>query len=110
MVPATLARSRECSTSCSTRATPATWTSPAEAIRLSRELASLADDAEVHGLLALMLLHHARRASRTRPDGSIVPLVEQDRKLWDRTLIVEGIAVLQAALARDRLGEYQAQA
>ena len=48
----------------------------AEAIRLTRQLAALVDDPEVHGLLALMLLHHARRASRTRPDGSIVPLVE----------------------------------
>src|SRR5436190_17812458 len=52
----------------------------AEAIRLTRQLAALADDAEVHGLLALMLLHHARRRSRTRPDGSLVPLAEQDRR------------------------------
>ncbi|MET0275257.1 MAG: DUF6596 domain-containing protein, partial [Acidimicrobiia bacterium] len=82
----------------------------AEAIRLTRQLAALTDDPEVHGLLALMLLHHARRASRTRPDGSIVPLAEQDRSLWDTELIAEGVAVLHAALARDRLGEYQAQA
>ncbi len=82
----------------------------AEAIRLTRQLATLADDPEVHGLLALMLLHHARRRSRTRPDGSLVPLAEQDRSLWDRDLIAEGIVVLQAALARARLGEYQAQA
>jgi RNA polymerase sigma factor (sigma-70 family) len=82
----------------------------AEAIRLTRQLASLADDPEVHGLLALMLLHHARRPSRTSTDGSIVPLAEQDRSLWDTTLIAEGIDILQAALARDRLGEYQAQA
>src|SRR5258705_6074165 len=53
----------------------------AEAIRLTRQLASSANDPEVHGLLALMLLHHARRASRTRPDGRIVPLAEQDRSL-----------------------------
>src|SRR6476469_7472626 len=51
----------------------------AEAIRLTRQLAALTNDPEVHGLLALMLLHHARRRSRTRPDGSIVPLAEQDR-------------------------------
>ncbi len=51
----------------------------AEAIRLTRQLAALVDDPEVHGLLALMLLHHARRGSRTRPDGSIVPLADQDR-------------------------------
>ena len=57
-----------------------------------------------------MLLHHARRRSRTRPDGGIVPLAEQDRTLWDDELIAEGIALVQAALARDRLGEYQAQA
>jgi RNA polymerase sigma factor (sigma-70 family) len=82
----------------------------AEAIRLTRQLASLTDDPEVHGLLALMLLHHARRPSRTSTDGSIVPLAEQDRSLWDTTLIAEGIDILQAALARDRLGEYQAQA
>ena len=82
----------------------------AEAIRLTRQLAGAAADPEVHGLLALMLLHHARRAGRTRADGSIVPLAEQDRLQWDRDLIAEGVVVLQAALARDRLGEYQAQA
>jgi RNA polymerase sigma factor (sigma-70 family) len=82
----------------------------AEAIRLTRQLATSIDDPEVHGLLALMLLHHARRASRTGPDGRIVPLADQDRSRWDTGLIAEGIVVLRAALARDRLGEYQAQA
>ena len=82
----------------------------AEAIRLTRQLAALVDDPEVHGLLALMLLHHGRRRSRTRPDGSIVPLAEQDRSQWDRELIAEGIVIVQAALARDQLGEYQTQA
>ena len=82
----------------------------AEAIRLTRQLAGLADDPEVHGLLALMLLHHARRSSRRRADGRIVPLAEQDRTLWDRGLIAEGVVVIQAALTRGRLGEYQAQA
>jgi predicted RNA polymerase sigma factor len=82
----------------------------AEAIRLTRQLASSANDPEVHGLLALMLLHHARRSSRTRPDGRIVPLADQDRNLWDNELIAEGIVIVQAALARDGLGEYQAQA
>src|SRR5438876_11324072 len=62
----------------------------AEAIRLTRQLASSVDDPEVHGLLALMLLHHARRRSRTGPDGRIVPLADQDRNLWDRELIAEG--------------------
>jgi predicted RNA polymerase sigma factor len=82
----------------------------AEAIRLTRQLAALVDDPEVDGLLALMLLHHARRRSRTRPDGSLVPLAEQDRSQWDADLIAEGTAITQAALARDQLGEYQAQA
>ncbi|MFE2530709.1 RNA polymerase sigma factor [Streptomyces sp. NPDC059371] len=82
----------------------------AEAIRLTRQLAAQADHPEVAGLLALMLLHHARRAARTAPDGSLVPLAEQDRGLWDTRAIAEGVAILQAALARDRLGEFQAQA
>ncbi|OBF41452.1 RNA polymerase subunit sigma-24 [Mycolicibacterium peregrinum] len=82
----------------------------AEAIRLARQLARTTDDPEVGGLLALFLLHHARRPARTRSDGTLVPLAEQDRTLWRRDLITEGVYVLQAALARDRLGEYQAQA
>ena len=82
----------------------------AEAIRLTRQLAALTDEPEVSGLLALMLLHHARRASRTGPGGRLVPLAEQDRYRWDTGLIAEGVAILQTALARDRLGEYQAQA
>ncbi|MFI0790391.1 RNA polymerase sigma factor [Streptomyces lydicus] len=82
----------------------------AEAIRLTRQLAAQFDHPEVAGLLALMLLHHARRATRTAPDGSLVPLAEQDRARWDTTLIAEGVEILQAALARDRLGEFQAQA
>ncbi len=82
----------------------------AEAIRLTRQLAAMIRHEEVAGLLALMLLHHARRAARTDADGRLVPLAEQDRSLWDTGLIVEGVDVLQAALARDRLGEFQAQA
>ncbi len=82
----------------------------AEAIRLTRRLAAAVDHPEVAGLLALELLHHARRPARTRADGSLVPLAEQDRGLWDTRLVGEGVAVLQAALGRDRLGEYQAQA
>ncbi|WP_280488364.1 RNA polymerase sigma factor [Nocardia farcinica] len=82
----------------------------AEAIRLAGQLAAVTDDPEVAGLLALFLLHHARRPARTRDDGSLVPLAEQDRTRWRRDLIAQGIAVLQTALARDRLGEYQAQA
>ncbi|RKE22833.1 RNA polymerase ECF family sigma subunit [Streptomyces sp. TLI_171] len=82
----------------------------AEAIRMTRQLAARIEHPEVSGLLALMLLHHARRAGRLAPDGSLVPLAEQDRSRWDTTAIAEGVVVLQAALARDRLGEFQAQA
>ncbi|MET8862716.1 DUF6596 domain-containing protein [Nonomuraea sp. NPDC004580] len=81
-----------------------------EAIRLTRQLAGMIDHEEVAGLLALMLLHHARRAARTGSGGGLVPLAEQDRRLWDTRMIAEGVEVLQAALARDRLGEFQAQA
>ncbi len=82
----------------------------AEAIRLTRQLSARTRHEEVAGLLALMLLHHARRPARTAADGSLVPLAEQDRGLWDTRMIAEGVAVLQGALARDRLGEFQAQA
>ncbi|WP_405535819.1 RNA polymerase subunit sigma-24 [Streptomyces sp. NBC_00075] len=82
----------------------------AEAIRLTRQLATAIDHPEVAGLLALMLLHHARRAARTTPDGDLVPLAEQDRTRWDTRTIAEGVAILQTALSRDRLGEFQAQA
>ncbi|MDA0182935.1 RNA polymerase subunit sigma-24 [Solirubrobacter phytolaccae] len=82
----------------------------AEAIRLTRQLAVRTKDEEVAGLLALMLLHHARRPARTAADGQLVTLAEQDRGRWDTRLIAEGVDILQAALARDRLGEFQAQA
>ena len=81
-----------------------------EAIRLTRQITSLTDDEEASGLLALMLLHHARRAARRTTSGAAVPLAEQDRSRWNTDLIAEGVAILQATLARDRLGEYQAQA
>jgi predicted RNA polymerase sigma factor len=81
-----------------------------EAIRLTRQLAAQVDHEEVMGLLALMLLHHARRPARTGHDGRLVPLAEQDRSLWNNDLIAEGVEMLQTALARDRLGEFQAQA
>ncbi|WP_405097497.1 RNA polymerase sigma factor [Micromonospora sp. NBC_01412] len=82
----------------------------AEAIRLTRQLAAKTNHEEVAGLLALMLLHHARRPARTGPDSRLVPLAEQDRSLWNAQLITEGVDMLQTALARDRLGEFQAQA
>jgi len=82
-----------------------------EAIRLARQLhARLPDDTEAAGLLALMLLTDARRAARTRPDGSLVPLAEQDRRLWDATAIAEGVALITNALTRTPLGPYQLQA
>lgn len=82
----------------------------AEAIRLARQLAARIDHPEVRGLLALMLLHHARRATRSAASGRLVPLAEQDRTRWDAAMIAEGVELLQRALAVDRLGEYQAQA
>jgi len=81
----------------------------AEAIRVTRQLVALTDEPEVAGLLALMLLHHARRPARVL-GGRLVPLVEQDRTLWDVDAIAEGVAILQSALAQDRMGQYQAQA
>ncbi|WP_153394019.1 RNA polymerase sigma factor [Ornithinicoccus halotolerans] len=81
-----------------------------EALRLTRQLAAAEDDPEIAGLLALMLLHHARRAARWTATGELVPLAEQDRTSWDTALIAEGVSILQRALTRDRLGEYQAQA
>jgi RNA polymerase sigma-70 factor, ECF subfamily len=83
----------------------------AEAIRLARILASLLpDEPEVAGLLALLLLTESRRASRTRPDGSLVLLGEQDRTRWDRALIAEGQAILRRCLRRNQPGAYQLQA
>ena len=82
-----------------------------EAIRLTREIRRLlAEDGEVTGLLALMLLTDARRAARTRADGSLVPLAEQDRKLWNQSYIDEGLALVTDTLARAPLGPYQLQA
>lgn len=82
-----------------------------EAIRLARTLrALLPDDGEVAGLLALMLLTDARRAARTGPAGELVPLDEQDRTLWDGSLIAEGVALVSQALSRGSVGAYQLQA
>jgi RNA polymerase sigma factor (sigma-70 family) len=82
-----------------------------EAIRLTRWLHRLLpDDGEVTGLLALMLLTDARRTARTAPDGSLVPLADQDRQGWDRTMIAEGVALLSDVLPRGAVGPYQLQA
>jgi RNA polymerase sigma factor (sigma-70 family) len=79
-----------------------------EAVRLARGVhTALPDDAEVAGLLALMLLTDARRPARTGPGGELVPLEAQDRARWDRKLITEGLTLLTAALRRGEPGEYQ---
>ena len=82
-----------------------------EAIRLARAVHQLlADDPEVAGLLALMLLTDARRHARTGPEGELIPLAEQDRTRWDRQLIDEGVELIGATLARGAVGPYQIQA
>jgi RNA polymerase sigma-70 factor (ECF subfamily) len=82
-----------------------------EAIRLTRVLASLMpDESEVLGLLALMLFHDARSATRTDPAGDLVLLEDQDRSRWDRASIEEGRAILDRAMRMRRVGQYQLQA
>jgi RNA polymerase sigma-70 factor (ECF subfamily) len=82
-----------------------------EAIRLGRLLALLRpNEGEIEGLLALMLLHHARRDARLGAKGEILSLEDQDRSLWQRTEIAEGIAILERALRHGRPGPYQLQA
>jgi RNA polymerase sigma-70 factor, ECF subfamily len=82
-----------------------------EAIRLARTLARLMpDESEALGLLALMLLHDARRDSRVNEAGELVPLEEQDRALWNREAVAEGVGLLAAAMRRGSPGPYQLQA
>ena len=82
-----------------------------EAIRLTRIVYHReSDNAEVAGLLALMLLTDARRAARTGPDGELIPLAQQNRTLWDRQQIAEGIALLSTVLPKGSVGPYQLQA
>jgi RNA polymerase sigma factor (sigma-70 family) len=82
-----------------------------EAIRLTRVVHELLpEDGEVTGLLALMLLTDARRPARTKPDGSLVPLEEQDRSRWDQEAIREGVALITNSLAEAPIGPYQLQA
>ncbi|NMO14158.1 RNA polymerase sigma factor [Pyxidicoccus fallax] len=82
-----------------------------EAIRLTRMLHNLLPrDGEVSGLLALMLLTDGRRAARTGPEGELISLTDQDRSLWDRDAIAEGIALVTATLSKGSIGEYQIQA
>jgi RNA polymerase sigma-70 factor (ECF subfamily) len=82
----------------------------AEAIRLGRLLAELLPEAEAIGLLALMLLQESRRAARTTSDGDLVLLSDQDRSLWNRDLIDEGLALVEQALSSRRFGPYSLQA
>jgi RNA polymerase sigma-70 factor (ECF subfamily) len=82
----------------------------AEAIRLGRLLVELLPEPEAVGLLALMLLHESRRAARTSADGEIVLMENQDRTLWDRTLIAEGVGLVHRALSSRRFGPYALQA
>ncbi|HXM09194.1 MAG TPA: sigma-70 family RNA polymerase sigma factor [Terriglobales bacterium] len=82
-----------------------------EAIRLTRSLRNLlSDDAEVAGLLALMLLTDARRFARSNNEGDLIPLPQQDRALWDRQEITEGVALISATLPKGLVGPYQLQA
>src|SRR5438105_6686887 len=81
-----------------------------EAVRLARLTLELLPDPEVIGLLALMLLHESRRAARTSPDDELILLEDQDRSLWNRDQIAEGIALVEAALGSRRVGPYALQA
>jgi RNA polymerase sigma-70 factor, ECF subfamily len=81
-----------------------------EAIRLGRLLVDLLPEPEAQGLLALMLLHESRRATRTSPTGELVLLDDQDRSLWNRNLIDEGVALVEQALASRPVGPYTVQA
>ena len=82
-----------------------------EAIRLTRSLRNrLSNDAETAGLLALMLLTDARRVARTTGEGELIPLMHQDRALWDKSQIAEGVALISAALPKGSVGPYQLQA
>jgi RNA polymerase sigma-70 factor (ECF subfamily) len=82
----------------------------AEAIRLGRLLAELLPEAEAVGLLGLMLLQESRRAARTSADGELVLLSDQDRSLWNRELIDEGLTLVERALSSHRFGPYSIQA
>jgi RNA polymerase sigma-70 factor (ECF subfamily) len=81
-----------------------------EAIRLCRLILELLPEAEVRGLLALMLLHESRRETRHTADGEVILLDEQDRTKWNRALITEGVALVRAALSSPRFGPYSVQA
>ncbi|HKI46261.1 MAG TPA: RNA polymerase sigma factor, partial [Balneolales bacterium] len=81
-----------------------------EAIRLGRLLMELLPDPEVMGILALMLLHESRRPARTTPEGDLILLKDQDRSLWNKELITEGITLIEQSLSSRRFGPYTLQA
>ena len=81
-----------------------------EAIRLGRLLVELLPEPEALGLLALMLLHEARRPARSTPDGELVLLADQDRRLWNTALIAEGVSLVERAMSSRRFGPYTLQA
>src|SRR5207248_8362387 len=81
-----------------------------EAIRLGRLIVELLPDPEAIGLLALMLLQESRRAARTSPTGDVVLLEDQDRALWNRDQIAEGVSLVEGALASQQIGPYSLQA
>jgi len=82
----------------------------AEAVRVARLLVELLPEPEAVGLLALMLLHESRRKARTAPSGDLILLEDQDRRTWDRSLIAEGVALVERALSSRRFGAYSLQA
>jgi RNA polymerase sigma-70 factor (ECF subfamily) len=81
-----------------------------EAIRLARLMVDIMPEAEIYGLLALMMFHHARRRARTGPSGELILLGDQDRSKWDRPEISQGEAFLKLALASGQLGRYSCEA
>ena len=81
-----------------------------EAIRLGRLLFDLLPDSEVMGVLALMILHESRRLARTSPTGDLILLEDQDRTLWNREMIKEGLSLIQRAFSSNRFGTYTLQA
>jgi len=82
----------------------------AEAVRVARLLVELLPEPEAVGLLALMLLHESRRKARTAPSGDLILLEDQDRRTWDRSLIAEGVVLVERALSSRRFGAYSLQA
>jgi RNA polymerase sigma-70 factor (ECF subfamily) len=96
--------------SASTGATATRHDLSAEAIRVARLLVALLPDPEAVGLLALMVLHESRRTARTTPGGDLILLADQDRAIWDREAIAEGLSLADEAMAAPIVGPYAIQA